>query len=340
MRETSYVPLVEVRRGETVESIHFGAIAVVGASGKAMASAGDPGIVTFLRSAAKPAQLLPLLDSGAVEALGITEEEIAVMAGSHGGEPFHIDAVRSILARVGLTEAALQCGAHPPYHRPSAELLRERGQRPSALHNNCSGKHAGMLTLAVRLGAPTESYLDPAHPAQILIRAAVERLAGLEAGGSTLATDGCSAPTYAMPLGRAALLYARLIDPGADAGEDGPMARRAVAAMRHHPRMVAGTGRFCTTLIETAGRNLIAKIGAEGFIGMAYAGGTEGVGVALKIADGEGQRARYCAALEILTQMGVLAAEEAGALKARFVGDIVNHRGLTVGSVRTTFCLG
>ncbi|HKN46903.1 MAG TPA: asparaginase, partial [Candidatus Polarisedimenticolia bacterium] len=163
MRETGYVPLVEVRRGGTVESIHFGAIAIVGASGRTMATAGDPLIVTFLRSAAKPAQLLPLLDSGAVEAFGITDEEIAVMAGSHGGEPFHVDAVLSILGRIGLTEAALQCGAHAPYHRPSAEMLRERGGRPSALHNNCSGKHAGMLALSRHLRAPTETYLDPGH---------------------------------------------------------------------------------------------------------------------------------------------------------------------------------
>ncbi len=347
MAPISYVPLVEVRRGDTVESVHFGALAVVTATGRTpgsasrtLASVGDPGTVTFLRSAAKPAQVLPLLESGAVLRFGITDEEIAVMAGSHGGEPFHVEAVRSILGKIGLTEAALLCGAHPPYHRPSAEALRRDGEAPKAVHNNCSGKHAGMLALAVHLGAPVLTYLDPDHPVQTRIRALVERLAGLEAGGSLIGVDGCSAPSFAMPLDRLALLYARLVDPGTAAGENGPAARGVVSAMRRHPLMVAGTDRFCTALMQATGRNLIAKIGAEGLIGIGYEGDGEGVGIALKIADGDGQRARYSAALETLRQLGVLSAGEAEVLRARFVGDLVTHRGVVVGRILTTFELG
>lgn len=339
MAQTPYVPLVEVRRGGTVESVHFGVIAVVAASGQALRSVGDVRAVTFLRSAAKPAQVLPLLESGAAEAFGITDEEIAVMAGSHGGEPFHVEAVRSILAKIGLSEKALLCGAHPPYHRPSAEALRGRGEAPQAVHNNCSGKHAGMLALAVHLRAPVATYLERDHPVQVRIRAAVERLAGLEAGASEVAVDGCSAPNFAMSLGQAALLYARLVDPGPAAQEHGPAARRVVAAMRRHPRMVAGTDRLCTTLMLAVERHLIAKIGAEGFIGLGYENAARGVGIAVKIADGDGQRARFSVALETLLQMGVLPQADAERLRARFVGDVLTQRGATVGRILTTFHL-
>src|SRR6266850_138508 len=188
------VPLVEVRRGDLVESVHFGAIAVVDARGRAVAAAGDPSLSVVLRSTAKPAQVLPVLDSGAARRFRLDEEQIAVMIGSHGGEPFHVRAVRSILKAAGLDEKALQCGAHAPYHRDSARALRHRRQKPTAVHNNCSGKHAGMLALAVHLGAPVDSYLDPGHPVQTLIRARIETLAGLPVGATRLAIDGCSAP--------------------------------------------------------------------------------------------------------------------------------------------------
>ncbi len=335
---TGYVPLVVVSRGGIVESIHFGAIAAVDSRGRSIASAGDPGTLVVLRSTAKPAQVLPLLDSGAVERFRFTEEEIAVMAGSHGGEPFHVRAVLSILEKIGLDETALQCGAHPPYHRLSARALRRRGRKPSALHNNCSGKHAGMLALAVHLGAPVAAYLEPAHPVQEGIRARLETLAGLDRGSIRMATDGCSAPTFAMPLRNLALLYARLAAGTDAAGGPDRSARRVVEAMRRHPEMVAGTDRLCTELMRAGGRSgLLAKIGAEGMYGFAFA--PDGAGVALKIADGEGQRARFSAALEALRQLGALAPEAAAVLRARFVGELRNHRRLLVGEITTVFHL-
>jgi len=342
-RDTStsrgFTPLVEVRRGEIVESIHFGAVAVVDAGGRRVAAAGEPESPVVLRSTAKPAQVLPLLDSGGAERFRFSDREIAVMVGSHGGETFHVSAVRSILEKIGLDEGALQCGAHAPYHRPSARALRQGGQAPTALHNNCSGKHAGMLALAVHLGAPVDGYLDPRHPVQERIRARIESLAGLASGSSPVLVDGCSAPTFAVPLPSLALLYARLVAAAGPAADADPSARRAVAAMRRHPKMIAGTNRLCSALIRTRRSGLIAKIGAEGMYALAWERGGTGYGLALKISDGEGQRARLSVALEALRQLEVLPADEAARLRGRFVEEVSNHRGLIVGSVRTTFRL-
>jgi len=326
-------PLVEVWRGGTLESVHHGAVAVADDSGRTVLAHGDPGLVTFLRSSAKPAQVLPLLASGAADRFGFTGEEIAAMIGSHGGEPFHVAAVRSILAKAGLGEDALQCGAHAPYHRPSARALRGAGQAPAAIHNNCSGKHAGMLALAVALGAPTATYLEAEHPVQTRIREAVATLAGMASGEIGLAIDGCSAPTFALPLERAAALYARLMAPAVLPPGLREAAARAVAAMRRHPEMVAGTDRICTALIQAGSCGLIAKIGAEGFYGLGYARDGRGYGIALKISDGDGDRARPAATLAALRTLGVLADAPAAAVFERFVGILRNHRGLVVGRV-------
>ena len=344
-----YVPMVEVWRGDTIESVHHGAIVVADADGRPVAAAGDPATATFLRSSAKPAQVLPLLESGAMERFGFEDREIAVMIGSHGGEPFHVEAVRSILAKIGLREDALQCGTHPPYHRPTARALAAAGAAPTALHNNCSGKHAGMLALAVHLAAPTGAYLEPAHPVQARIRARIEGLSGMPAGGARTAVDGCSAPTFAMPLLSAARLYARLVEAaagtpaGARRGAAEPWvaaARRALGAMRRHPEMVAGTDRLCTALLQAAeAYALVAKIGAEGFYGMGFVRDGRALGLALKIADGEGERARHAAALEALRRLGVLGAEEAERLRARFVPEVKSRRGAVVGRVATVFDL-
>src|SRR3989441_503393 len=181
---------------------------------------------------ANPAQVLPLLDAGAADRFHFADEEIAVMIGSHGGEPFHVRAVRSILKTIGLDEKALQCGAHAPYHRPSAHALRQRGEQPTALHNNCSGKHAGMLALAVHLGAPVDMYLDPGHPVQARIRARIEALAGLPAGATRLAIDGRSPPPVSVAPSRPAFLFAPPAGPARPADAPDPAARRAGAAMR------------------------------------------------------------------------------------------------------------
>ncbi len=346
-----YVPLVEAWRGDMVESVHFGAIAVVDPEGGLRHHAGDPETPIYLRSIAKPAQALPLLMSGAAGRFGLTAAELAVIIGSHNGETVHLEAVRSILGKIGLGEDALLCGAHAPYHKPTANDLRRRGIAPSVLHNNCSGKHAGMLALAIHLGAPTGTYLEPDHPVQVRIRAAIEMLAGLPPGGARLATDGCSAPTFGMPLRAAALLYARLVaaaggallDPGARGAaataELASAARRAIEAMRRHPEMIAGDDRLCTALIRLGRHGLVAKIGAEGVYGLGFASDGKPLGLALKIADGEGHRSRTTAVVEALRQLGVLEEDEARRIAGQFVGDLRNRRGLVVGRVQPVFVL-
>jgi L-asparaginase II len=326
-------PLVEVWRGEVVESLHHGVVAVASPDGCVRLAHGDPAAVTFLRSAAKPAQVLPLLEAGGAERFGLTDAEIAVMIGSHNGEPMHVAAVESILRKIGCQAEALQCGAHLPFHRPSARALREAGRAATALHNNCSGKHAGMLALARLLGAPFATYLDEAHPVQARIREAVEALSGLPPGSLRTAIDGCSAPTFAMPLAGAATLYARLVDGGGLSASWRGAAARAVQAMRAHPEMVAGEDRMCTVLMRRGGRGLLAKIGAEGVYGFAFGTGSEARGVALKIADGDDARARPAAALAVLAQLGVLQENDAVALRATFAPPIRNHRDTVVGRV-------
>ncbi|HUD71580.1 MAG TPA: asparaginase [Dongiaceae bacterium] len=328
-----YRPLVEIWRGDTLESVHAGAVVVADDTGTLLLTHGDPRVVTYLRSAAKPAQVLPLLASGAAERFGFTDAEIAVMTGSHGGEPFHVAAVRSILGRIGLGPEALLCGAHPPYHKPTAKALRESGEAPGALHNNCSGKHAGMLALATTLGAPTATYLEERHPVQTRIRDAVAALAGVRPETLRTATDGCSAPTFALPMAAAASLYARLMAPEALPRDLRPATARAIAAMRAHPEMVAGTGRLCTAFMQSGSSGLVAKIGAEGFYGFGYARDGRGYGVALKIGDGEGERSRTAAAIATLASLGILSEAQAAALFDAHVGPIRNHRGLLVGRV-------
>ncbi|MGH9748546.1 MAG: asparaginase [Candidatus Polarisedimenticolia bacterium] len=337
--ETAYVPLVAVLRGGQVESLHHGAIAVVDASGAAVASCGDPETRVFLRSAAKPAQVLPLLREGGAERFGLDAAALAVMIGSHNGEAIHLEAVRRVLRAIGLDEGALQCGVHAPFHRGTARALRERGLEPGVLHNNCSGKHAGMLALAVHLGSDVASYLDAGHPVQRRIREAIESLCGLGPGAARAAVDGCSAPTFAVPLRAAALLYARLVEPDRAPPPLAAAARSAVAAMRLHPDLIAGEDRICTVLMRLGSAGLIAKIGAEGIFGLAFERDGHGMGIALKIADGNGERARYMAILEVLRQLGVLDAATTDRLAARFVEAIRSHRGMVVGEVRPVFAL-
>jgi L-asparaginase II len=245
----------------------------------------------------------------------------------------HVEMVRSILAHIGVPEEALQCGAHPPFYRPAALALREAGSSPTAIHNNCSGKHAGMLALAKDLGAPLDSYLDQGHPAQLMIRDAMAALSGLAPDAIPIAVDGCSAPTYALPLGAAAGLYARLMDPELLAGPLRSACRRVVGAMRAHPEMVAGTDRICTFLMREGACDLIAKIGAEGFYGLGFRREGRGFGIALKVADGNDERARPAAVIECLRRLAILSDAAAAALALRFVGPLRNHRGTVVGQV-------
>lgn len=298
-----------------------------------MASLGDPGLATFLRSAAKPFQALPLVLAGGVERYGLDAADLALVCASHAGRPEHVERAASLLARGGFGEDDLLCGAHVPYDEEAAAALRAAGRAPSALHNNCSGKHAGML-LACRLrGFPTAGYVAPEHPLQREILGWVGKLAGLEPSRIGQGVDGCSAVSFHLPLSAAARAYAALADPAAVAlpAEVQAALARIAAAMTGAPEMVAGRGRFTTRLMEVTGGRLLAKEGAEAFYAVAVRGPVA-LGMALKVGDG-GERCRDGVVLDALRQMGSLSGEEFTALASFYRPPLLNVRGVAVGEV-------
>jgi L-asparaginase II len=329
MTDSPYLPVYELIRGKTVESIHHGAVVVVDATGKLIAWYGDPEAKTFLRSTAKPFQALPFIENGGHQAFGLTPKEIALLCASHSGTDEHVSVVRSIQIKSGVEESELLCGVHEPMDPATAETLRERKEAPTPNRHNCSGKHSGMLAytkLKQRRGEPAPQdlpYIDPAHPLQqeILNTFAEMCRVPVEQIGSGI--DGCSAPNFAVPLHAAALGFARLSDP--DSGEVMPAARAAAchtitAAMMSHPEMVGGPGRFDTRLMRVTQGRMVSKGGAEAFQGIglmpgALGPGSPGIGIALKIADGDNrQLVRVAVSLEVLRQMNALNSAEQAAL--------------------------
>ena len=326
--------LVEVTRGGRVESEHRGAIAVVDATGKLMVHVGDVQLISYLRSSAKPFQLLPLIESGAADRLGFTDAELAIIAGSHSGEPRHVAAVQSILNKVGLPDSALQCGIHAPFDLDAAKALRAAGSEPTVLHNNCSGKHAGMLAQAIDRGLSTTDYLDPQHPVQITIRQRLAALAELPIDQINVGVDGCSAPCFAMPLHASALAFAKLAD-----AKSGAL-QRVARVMMTYPEMVAGEGRLDTDLMRVVPQRVVSKGGAEGYhgLGVIRSDGSA-FGIAIKIGDGDGKRGGHPVVIEVLRQLGVLDEAALTALQSYRAWPITNHRGLEVGEVQASFIL-
>ena len=335
-------PLVEVRRGPIVESRHRGHVAAIGGEGHLVASLGQPKAVTYLRSSAKPFQALPLSTSGAADRFGFNEIELAVACGSHSGEDLHAETVAGMLKKIGLDESFLKCGVHEPFDRETAERLRARGERPTVLRNNCSGKHTGMLALALHLGAPPETYDDPDGPVQQAILLAVSRLSGVAVEDVTVGTDGCGVPVFGVPVRAMALMYARLVAPPPDFDETTRRAcQRIVAAMTAHPEMVGGTTeRFDTEVMRAARGRVVSKIGAEGVYTagvLACEAWPRGLGLAFKIEDGEDRRARSTIAIESLRQLGVLDENAREALTPYSRFPVKNHRGDIVGEIKPYF---
>jgi L-asparaginase II len=319
---------VLVWRGQRIESRHRVAFAVADATGALVHGGGDLSEAVFPRSAVKPLQALPMLESGAADRFSLAPVEIALACASHGGEPSHVSAVAAWLARLGLGPDALECGAHPPSCGPAAEALARRGEPPSPLHNNCSGKHAGMLTLARHLGVPTSGYVEADHPVQQRIAALLAEMA--DAGPLPApAIDGCSVPSFPLTLPQLATAMARLADPARLRPELAAACRRVQSAMRAHPDMVAGTGRVCTAIM-TALPEVLVKTGAEG----AYAAAlpSRGLGIALKVEDGAG-RAASVALLALLDALGALDEPARAALEEIARPKLRNHRGLLVGRI-------
>ena len=337
-------PLVEVRRGPIVESRHRGHIAVLEPHGHMLAEAGVADTVVYLRSSLKPFQALPLLLSGAADHFGFNDKEVALACASHNGEPMHTEIVTGMLHKIGVGPEQLQCGVHEPYGRAAAQTLRERGEKPNALHNNCSGKHAAMLVVAKHLGAPLETYLDPQHPVQQAIFEAVSKLSDVPVKEFILGTDGCSAPVVAMPLKSMALAYARLVNPlqGFDL-ELREACKRIVKVMTTYPELIGGTtDRLDTEIMKAVPGQLISKVGAEGV----YTAGIlpnaryrEGFGLALKIEDGDDHRARPTVVIEALRQLGMLGDGALHALERYATFPVKNRNGNNVGQVRASFAL-
>jgi L-asparaginase II len=323
--------LIEVTRGARVESSHRGHIVVVDPAGNLRHHLGDPEVQVCLRSLAKPFQALPVLTTGAADAFGFGPAELALFSGSLSGQDFQVELVTQVLERLQLTSEVLQCGAHPPLHRPSAQALAKAGLKPTPLHHTCAGKHAAMLTLCVHHGWPLDSYLDPGHPVQQLILGAVARMVGVPPPNLTVAIDGCGAPVFYAPLKNIALGYARL----AGARPESP-AGILLAAILAHPRHIAGDGRLETIAMEALPDKLFAKSGSEGGYGLSLTEG--GLGVAFKIEDGAG-RAMHPTVVAILEQLGVLTPAAAEALAAFRQPLIFNHRKEEVGRIRPVFQL-
>ncbi|HLG14159.1 MAG TPA: asparaginase [Blastocatellia bacterium] len=336
--------LAEIRRGSIIESWHRGGIVALEPDGRVVASLGDPGLVTSTRSAIKPIQAIPVITSGAADHFNFTPREIALACASHEGEPIHTETVAAILARIGLDEAALRCGAHAPYNAEAAAQLQREGRPFTQLHNNCSGKHAGMLATAVHRRVSIGDYVSPDHPVQREIASTLSRLAGLD-HGLPVAVDGCSAPTFAVPLTALARAFARLVSPWSEPAMDGSeaeAAKRIVAAMQSHPEMVGGTkGRFDTDLLRAAKGKLICKIGAEAVYAIGVlpcARFPRGLGIALKIEDGA-YRGLGVVVVETLAQLGVLDESQQRELEQYHRPKVANWQGLMVGEVGAVFNL-
>lgn len=322
---------VSVHRGPVRESTHLVHAAVSDAAGRVVRSWGDPGRITLLRSAAKPFQALPLVVDGAADHFGLSQEEIALCCGSHNSEEAHLAVARSILAKASLQEDLLVCGPHPPLLRERDLVMAAEGVRGSAIVNNCSGKHAGMLALAAFHDWPLDGYELPGHPVQLRMRQEVGRWTGVAPESMAWGVDGCGVASFAVSVEALARGTARF---AAAAGRGEPP-RRVVEAMIRHPFMVAGTARLCTRLMEEEQGRVFAKVGAEGVY---MAGDVEsGLGVALKVEDGA-WRAAPPALLALLDRAGILSEAARQALEEFAEPAVTNTLGDTVGRVVVCEC--
>jgi L-asparaginase II len=346
-------PILELTRGQVVESTHFGSIVVVDSTGKLLHSYGDSHTVAFLRSSAKPFQVLPFVERGGVEHFNFTQKELAISCASHETAQLHLDTVSAMQAKIGILEENLQCGPHLPGDVAMLRKVIKQDIKPTANFNNCSGKHTAMLAHAKMRGLPLENYLDRAHPIQQDILAAFSEMCGIEKEKIELGTDGCSAPNFAVPLMNAALGMARLCDPRTLTEVRATACHKITAAMIAHPEMVSNYGEFDCELMNTAAGKIVTKRGAEGFqiIGlMPGVYGENGVGIAFKVTDGDASRmndelesstrVRPAITLEILRQLKALNEAQLKSL-AKFgpTKQLKNHRGLVTGESHPVFQL-
>ena len=328
----THATLVEVTRGDEVECLHGGSIAVVDTQGKLLYQMGDPNHLTFTRSTIKPFQAAPFLHGGGVQQFGYSQAEVAMLCASHSGEAVHIEAASSMLRKAGCSVDDLRCGCQIPLGFAARDQLPPGDAIFTQLHNNCSGKHAGFLAYCVQHGLSRTDYLAPQHGLQQAVRASVAHYLDMQPAQMKVGTDGCSAPNYAVPLARLATGYARLAQ-GAHSDEYGDALSVCRDAMMRYPELISGVGRNDLAFMQTAPGDWVAKIGADGVqvIGVRSAG----LGIALKVADGN-MRALYTAAVAVLQQLGLVDDAAASPLAPWLRPQLHNFMGLRTGEVRAT----
>jgi L-asparaginase II len=364
-----YAPLIELTRAGIPESIHFGAFCVVTSQGELLYSHGNPDVVCFPRSSEKPFQALPFLEINGDRHYDLSSAEVAILCASHSGSEMHFRVIRELQRKIGIREHDLLCGIHPPADQVAAKKLAESNSAPTQNRNNCSGKHTGMLAHAILRRFPLEDYINPAHPLQQVILESFSDICEVEKRDIVTGIDGCSAPNFAVPLASFAFAFARLVDPRSLQSSTADACRRITTAMVNDPSMISGPNRFDTVLMELGKGRLVSKAGAEGFQAIGLQAGvlskdSPGIGIALKVADGDTtdyqvamhsqfdgdeafhltgnllkERARPCAVVELLRQLGGLDDDSLEALSHYAARPIYNWRKLPVGEIRPAFHL-
>ncbi|WP_322012055.1 asparaginase [Paraburkholderia sp. J12] len=351
MAKQTFEPAVTVYRGGIVETTHAAHIAVVDADGRLLYAWGDPHRLTLVRSAAKPAQALAVIETGALDRFGFDDADLALMCGSNSSEDRHVARTRQMLAKIAAQESDMRCGGHPPISDAVYRDWIKRDFTPGPACSNCSGKHVGMLAAARAMAVPIDDYHLPEHPLQIRVRHTVAQACGLPDEGVQWAIDGCNLPTPAFELDRLARLYASLADAADLTGAQGsgavPARTAALAriyrAMTSHPEMVAGEGRFCTTLMEAFGGALVGKVGADGSYAVGVRAsaqtarhtgeaGQRALGFAVKMEDGN-QAALHAVVVEVLAQLGIGTPAQFEALARFHAPRISNTKGIETGGV-------
>ncbi|WP_303978040.1 asparaginase [Dongia mobilis] len=323
--------LVEVWRGNMVESRHRAIAAVVDADGHVVKAWGDVETPIYGRSSIKPLLAIPLVESGAADRYGLTEREIALACASHSGEPGHVEAVNTWLAKIGLSADDLECGAHFPYYEPALHDMVRGGITPTRSHNNCSGKHTGFLSTAVHLGEKTAGYIGYEHSVQQRLLGTLEQMCGQDLSHVPRGIDGCGIPTIAIPVGHHALAMAKMADPKDLAPARAAACARILTAMSREPWYVAGTGRFCTDVMKVTGTKAAIKTGAEGV----YMGSLPelGLGICIKAEDGNGRGAEIVMG-QLLRHFGIIDAAQAEQLQQALQPTLRNWAGTVVGSIK------
>ncbi len=341
----SFLPVVYATRGDLIESIHWGSIAVVDKFGNLIASYADPELVAYLRSSSKPIQALPLIELGGAEQFHLSDQEISLMCASHRGLDMHVEVLEKLQAKIGILESDLLCGTHPVNDKPTAEAMFLRGETPGQNRHNCSGKHTGFLAQATLRGISKENYISLDHPVQALVVKTFSEMSHVPQDEIYIGIDGCSVPVFGVPLHNAAWSFASLCDPSELAPQRAKACQRITTAMTNAPEMVSAPGQFDTELMKIGRGKIIVKGGAEGYqsIGLlpgAFGNDSPALGIVFKIADGDSVgRARPLVGIEILRQLGALDEEQIQALSAFDIRPIQNWRKLNIGQLKPVFQL-